>query len=492
MAYNLRNVIDVANKLQSMPPDRKTFGYGLALISGVAPEGSDVVMGPYTSADGIAEELGSNSEAVRIATTYFSGGWFGKPYQLYVAFADTETLDSLLAWTPAQSYQVGDKVKSEGSAYICTFANVSSGTFSTELWKPSAEPIEGAVEWEENTAYTAGTAVKVLVEEEVTEGESGESGESGEGGAEVYEYYICNFSHISGTSFTTTCWEAYEPTGKPMSEWMTDFLGSSKNYYVFLPSIEFKTADLLAVASKVESASTPKMAIFTYTGADAFDNSTAEDLGSLLKDLNYDRSMTIYEPVNASGVVNYVSAAVLSGYATVSFTSARPSITMADKVLKGVTALNLTDAQYAALQSKNYNFYTVTTDIETDMFIDTRMASGQFFDTIQAADWLAYDMKYKLVNLVQNRDKIPFTEDGLAMIKQTLSETCVEALNAGIIGSGYDQDNNYIENGYKIDMPALSSIPKADKAKRILRDVKVTFLLAGAVQVINVLNDIQL
>ena len=78
------------------------------------------------------------------------------------------------------------------------------------------------------------------------------------------------------------------------------------------------------------------------------------------------------------------------------------------------------------------------------------------------------------------------------MIKQTISETCVEALNAGIIGSGYGQDNVYIENGYKIDIPALSSIPKADKAKRILRDVKVTFLLAGAIQVINVLNDIQL
>ena len=101
-------------------------------------------------------------------------------------------------------------------------------------------------------------------------------------------------------------------------------------------------------------------------------------------------------------------------------------------------------------------------------------------------------MKYKLVNLVQNRDKIPFTEDGLSIVKQTISETCVEALNAGIIGSGYDQDNVYIENGYKIDMPALSSISKADKAKRILRDVKVTFLLAGAVQVINVMNDIQL
>lgn len=482
MAYNLRNVIDVANKLQSMPPDRKTFGYGLALISGTAPEGADVVMGPYNSAEAVAEELGSNSEAVRIANTYFSGGWFGKPYQLFVAFADTETLATLPEWTVAQSYEVGDKVTSDGVAYICSYANVSSGTFNTNLWTLSTEPIEGATEWEPNAIYAAGDAVKILVEDY----------ESGESEEDLYAYYTCNFAHTSGSVFVTSCWEEYEPTGKDMDEWMTEYLRSSQNYYVFLPSIQFSQEDLLKVAAKVESAATPKMAIFTYTATDAFNNATQTDLGAVLQKLDYDRSMAIYEPISESGTVNYVSAAVLSGYATVSFTSARPSITMADKPLKGVTALDLTDAQYSALQKKNYNFYTKTTDIDTNMFIDTRMASGQFFDTIQAADWLAYDMKYKLVNLVQNRDKIPFTEDGLAIIKQTISETCVEALNAGIIGSGYDQDNVFIENGYKIDIPALSSIPKADKAKRILRDVKVTFLLAGAVQVINILNDIQL
>lgn len=469
MSYNLRNVIDVANKLQSMPPDRKTFGYGLALIAGTAPIGSDVVMGPFTSTEAVAEATGSNNEAVRIANTYFSGGWFGKPYELYVAYANTDTMDSLAAWTTAQAYVVGSKVKEDAKAYVCTYPHTSSGTFSTNLWEPSSETLADAVEWAPNTTYAAGASIE-------------------------YDgsYYTCNFAHTSGSTFVETCWKEFVPTGKDMEEWMNDFLGNSKNYYVFVPSIEFSSADLLKVAAKVEAASTPKMAIFTVTSSAAYSNASTSDLGYLLKELNYDRSMTVYEEQNQSGVVNYVSAAALSGYATVSFTSARPSITMADKQLKGVTALDLTDAQYAALQAKNYNFYTKTTDIDTNMFIDARMASGQFFDTIQAADWLAYDMKYKLVNLVQNRDKIPFTDDGLAIIKQTISETCVEAVNAGIIGTGYDQDNVLIENGYKIEMPALSSISKADKAKRILHDVKVTFLLAGAVQVINVLNDIQL
>lgn len=476
MAYNLRQVIDVANKLQAMPPDRKTFGYGLGLVKGSAPSGQDLVMGPYTSAEGVAEEFGSNSEIVRMATTYFSGGWFGKPYQFYVAYANTETLASIAAWTVGQSYQVGDKVTDNGAAYICTVANAASGTFSRNLWTESAEVLESATEWEPDTEYAVGAEVKVPTEED----------------PEQFKYYTCNYAHTSGEEFQATCWDTYEPSGHPIEEWMTQYLQDSKNFYVFVPSIEFTTEELVAISGKVESASQAKLNIVTYTAADAFDNTVTTDLGSKLKALKYDRTMVVYEPLNANKQVAYVGAAVLSAYATVSFTSARPAITMADKPLTGVVALDLKDAQYSALQNKNYNFYTKTTDIDTNMFIDTRMASGQFFDTLQAADWLAYDMRYKLVNLVQTRDKIPFTEDGLAMVKQTISETCVEALNAGIIGTGYDQDNNLIENGFLISMPELSSIPKADKAKRILRDVKVTFLLAGAIQVINILNDIQL
>ena len=473
MAFNIRNVIDVSNQLEGMPPDRKTFGYGLCIAKGT-PEAGQVVLGPYTSAEAVAEALGSNIEAVRMANTYFSGGWFGRPFQFYVALVDTETISSLAEWIAGQTYEVGAKIQNDGSAYICTWPHAASGTFSTDMWAVSEEPNE--TDWAPSTQYSVGATVRVEKESEPS----------------TYTYYTCTYAHTSGATFQQSCWDTYEPTGKPIEEWMTEILQSSQDYYVILPTTEFTTAELVTIAGAVESSSASKLCIETYSGSDALTSGVATDLGSQLKELNYDRTMVVYEPANDSGQVNYVSAAVASGYATVSFTSARPMITMANKPLSGVTSLDLTDPEYSTLQSKGYNFYTKTTDIDTDMFIDTAMASGQFFDTMQAADWLAYDIKYNLVNLVQTRDKIPFTEDGLAMVKQTISETCVAALNAGVIGTGYDNDNNLIENGYLIDMPELSEISQTDKAQRILRDVKVTFLLAGAIQVINVLNDIQL
>lgn len=471
MAYNLRSVIDVSNKLQGMPPAKKTFGYGLCLAKGIQPEGADLVAGPFTSANAVAEVFGSNAEVVKQAQTYFSGGWFGKPYQLFVAYANTETLATISEWTTAQVYEVGAKVKSGDNAYICSVSHTSSGTFGVALWNAIEE--EQETEWESETAYNVGDKVAKIIDGET-------------------KYFECVYAHTSPAEFSTTCWSAYIPTGKSISEWMDDFLADSKNFYVFLPTTEFSTSELVDIAEKVEGSTNPKLCIETYTDADAYSTTTSTDLGSLLKALGYDRTMAIYEPKDSYGVVKYVSSAVLSAYATVSFTNARPSITMADKSLTGVNALDLKDAQYSALQGKNYNFYTKTTDIDTNMFIDARMASGQFFDTIQGADWLAYEMKYQLVNLVQNRDKIPFTEDGLALVKQTLSQVCLTALNAGLIGTGKDQDGNIIENGFLIEMPELADIPNTDKAQRILRDVKITFILSGAIQVINVLNDIQL
>lgn len=478
MAYNIRYVIDVANKLQAMPPSRKTFGYALGLAKGSAPEGQPLIMGPFSSAESVAEVVGSNAEVIKQASVYFQGGWFGKPYEFYVAYANTETLASLAEWSAGQSYEVGDKVQNATSGYICTWPHVSSGEFSTALWNAIATPGEPDTvqEWEPSTQYNANDIVKVAKAEQPSE----------------YDYYQCVYSHTSGYDIQLSCWEVYTPTGKPIEEWMQEILQSSSNYYTILPTTEFTVEECVAIAGAVEAASQPKTCMFMYGESDATTEQAVTDLGYQLKELAYDRSMVIYDQKDTLGDLQYISAAVSSCYATVSFTSSRPAIVMADKPLTGVAALDLMDSAYSVLKSKNYNFYTKTTDIETNMFIDAKMSSGQFFDTIQAADWFAYTMKYKLVNLVQTRDKVPFTEDGLAIIKQTISEACVEALNSGVIGTGYDEDGTLIENGYNIDMPELSEISNTDKAQRILRDVSVTLLLAGAVQTITVTNDIQL
>lgn len=471
MAYNIRYVVDVQNVIQAMPPDRKTFGYGLGIAKGTST--GQVVSGPYTSLADLVEEYGSNSEITRMGQTYFSGGWYGKPLEFYVSIVDTETVESLNQWVSANEYTEGMKVQNGGSAYICTFPHLSPDTFSTSMWEEIAEPSEFTA-WEADTDYAVGDCVSVTGEDDST------------------TYYQCLCSHTSGESFQTACWASYEPTGKDISDWMIDILGANQNYYIILPSREFSIAECSKIAAAVESASVSKTVMFSRPDSELTDPAVVTDLASTLKALNYDRSMVIYDPLDANGQCEYENAAVASGYATVDFTSARPMLVQANKKLKNITPLDLKSAVYTALRAKECNFYTKTTDIDTAMFIDASMASGQFFDTIQCADWLAYNIMYELVVLEQKMSSIPFSTTGLKMVYSCIEKVAVKALNANVIATGYDSDGNYIENGYKILVPAIEDVANTDKAQRILRNVKSTFLMAGSIQSIVITNDIQL
>lgn len=475
MAYNIRQVVDNQNVIQAMPPERKTFGYGLGIAKGVSPNGTDILVeGPYTSIEEVMDAFGSNSEIVRVARTYFSGGYYGKPAQFYVAYADTETLDSLNAWVQNNQYAVGDKVRNDNTAYICTFPHTSSGTFGTDMWKSvTQEEASGAEEWASDTQYQVDQYVKVT-----TEGEAA--------------YYQCVFAHTSGEEFTMACWEVYQPTGRDVADIMTDLLQSKDNFYILLPTKEFDVQQCLDMAAAVEASSSKKTIIFTRSDSEILVKDDSTDLASKLKALKYDRSMVIYDPLDADGNNQYVNAAVASGYATVDFTTARPMLVQADKVLKGVVSLDLKSDQYSVMSSKYCNFYTKTTDIDTDMFIDAKMSSGQFFDTIQCGDWLAYNLTYEIVKLLQSTASIPFNDDGFKLLYAAMERVAVKAMKANVIGSGYDSEDNYIENGYSIYIPALSEIDKTDKAQRILRGVENTFLMAGSMQRIVITNDIQL
>ena len=471
MAYNIRYVIDVQNVIQAMPPDRKTFGYGLGIAKGTSS--GRTVAGPYSSLQELVEEYGSNSEIARMGQTYFSGGWYGKPLEFYVSIVDTETIDSLDQWSSANQYAVGAKVQEDGSAYICTCAHLSPEAFNTLMWQEVEEPLEEVSAWAQDTDYTIGTVVS-YTEDETT------------------KYYECLCTHTSGDAFQVTCWDSYTPTGRDISEIMIDILAANENYYTILPSREFSKEECTKIAAAVESASTGKTVMFSVSDSDLMNPGVATDLASTLKSLNYDRSMVIYDPLNSNGQMEYENSAVASGYATVDFTAARPMLVQANKKLKGVTPLDLKSQEYNAMRNKKCNFYTKTTDIDTAMFIDGSMASGQFFDTIQCADWLAYNIMYELVNLQQRMASIPFSDTGLKMVRACIERVAVKALNANVIATGYDSEDNYIENGYLINMPTIEQIDKTDKAQRILRNVKTTFLMAGSIQAITITNDIQL
>jgi hypothetical protein len=91
-----------------------------------------------------------------------------------------------------------------------------------------------------------------------------------------------------------------------------------------------------------------------------------------------------------------------------------------------------------------------------------------------------------VVNLLINRDKVPYTDDGIALIEARIRQALELGQDrGGIAPTEYDEDGN--ENlGFTIEVPLASNISANQKASRVLTDVKFTARLAGAIHVVEI------
>ena len=98
-----------------------------------------------------------------------------------------------------------------------------------------------------------------------------------------------------------------------------------------------------------------------------------------------------------------------------------------------------------------------------------------------------------LLNETINRGKIPYTQEGLDIIEGVLVRESNRFLAVGIIGGKVDaQTGELLSNGYKITIPTITEIPPEDIANRELNGVVIRYLLAGAIETIDITNYIQL
>ena len=370
MAKPMKTIINVINRLQAMPAAKRVFGYTMCIAQLPVAQGETAPspsIAPFTSAEAVADEFGSNSEIAKAASMYFRNGYYGKPKYFFV-----------------------------GKIY----EGVDLATQLIALFKIDA------------------------------------------------------------------------------------------NYYTITCTNDFTDADKATIAARVETVGS-KIGIYKTGNVDCYGVATT-DLGSVLKALNYNRAMVIFTSDVDGSNPAYVDQAVAAIAATVEYTSAKPALVLDDKELAGIVAEDLLPEQYVTLESKNINYYTKTSEIETSVFKNGVLASGYYFDTIQNADWIGYLMKYNLFMLKRNKPKIPFTAKGFSLVAAALTSACITARNADVIGSGYDEDGNYIENGFDISMPELASISLEDKANRYLQNVSTKVLLSGAIQTFEIVNNIYL
>lgn len=236
-----------------------------------------------------------------------------------------------------------------------------------------------------------------------------------------------------------------------------------------------KQEDILAVAEWTEAHK--KLFGTAISEAGAKDKAVKSDTGSLLMQNNYFRTHWWY---HAAAVTEYPETAVMARC----FAIDPGGETWANKKLAGVAADNLTETQFNAIKSKNGNTFETFRNVSITQI--GKVAAGEWIDVIRFRDWLEEQIMVNVFTLLINRDKIPYTDGGIALIEtQVRAALDLGQRRGGVAPTEFDSEGN--ENpGYTIDIPLSADIAFNDKANRVLNDVRFMARLAGAIHVVNI------
>lgn len=198
---------------------------------------------------------------------------------------------------------------------------------------------------------------------------------------------------------------------------------------------------------------------------------TAGNLAETLEAAGYNRTFLIYNLDN----FDFANAAWLGKQ----FPKDPGSSTWAFKSLSGVTVDALTDTQIAAIESNDANHYTNTKGLA--MTLAGTMASGRYIDVQRGIDWLTVRMQERIIQLLANSDKVPFTASGITALENEVRGQLEEAVA-----------NNVITTGYTVTPPAIEDVSTTDKANRVLNSLDFSATLAGAIHQVTINGTVSL
>lgn len=207
-----------------------------------------------------------------------------------------------------------------------------------------------------------------------------------------------------------------------------------------------------------------KLFIAATADANVLDPNEDEDVASELLAASYSRTGLIY-----SSQANL--AWPDTAWAGPILPNDPGSVTWAFKRVAGVPGESFTGAAITALEAKR------ATRIETIQGLARTVGGftsdpGAFVDLIRGIDWLRQRLAEDIFLQLVNSPKIPYTNAGIAIIESAVRARLQDAISRNVL---VDDEN------LTVTTPDALAVDPNDRANRVLRDVRFTARLAGAI-----------
>lgn len=262
---------------------------------------------------------------------------------------------------------------------------------------------------------------------------------------------------------------------------------------MFQASVQPTDVQSLEVSDFVEALDIKRIYGVTITDTDVLSSLVSDDLASEMADAGYLRSFCQYSE-------NVYAIASLFGRAfSVNFNANNSTITLMYKQEPSVTPADLTSTQADTLKAKRCNVFVEYVN-DTSIIQYGVMSGSAYIDEIHGLDWLQDAVQNACYNLLyQSPTKIPQTDAGANQFVNAIQGVFNEAVNNGLVAPGVWNSpvefgelttGMYLKSGYYIYAQPMALQSQADRETRVAPPITTAIKLAGAIQELDVIIDV--
>jgi len=246
------------------------------------------------------------------------------------------------------------------------------------------------------------------------------------------------------------------------------------------------------VSAFIEALDLKRIYGVTITSSQVLSSAVTTDLASRMKAAGYLQSFCQYSQ-NAYAIASFFGRAL-----SVNVNANRSTITLMFKQEPGVTGEDLTESQALVLKDKRCNVFV---DYVNDTVIIQYgvMSGSAYFDEIHGLDWLQNAIQTACFNvLYTSTTKVPQTDAGVNQLVNAVSGVADQAVANGLVapgvwnadGFGQLATGDYLKTGYYIYAQPVALQSQSDRDARIAPPIQLAIKLAGAIQSVDVIVDV--